>query len=181
MMAEFTSFFVVREPLERLVAAFRNKLQNITTNHDGLHFYNNYARNIISKYRKPKHLDKEESHFNEPTFQEFVDYLLDVDPHSYDEHWKPISIFCDVCHLKFKYILRYENFQKEISAFLDHLKRTNSIPKSFSLLWENRLMTDASVTKTYLSQLTTESLRNLVKIYQHDFELFGYDKSTYLH
>lgn len=81
---------VVRHPFERILSAYRDKLENsqIGREHGTLHFYNTYGQPIVSRYRqggnktnirdilKPNQyywdLSKPEPTGIEPTFEEFV-------------------------------------------------------------------------------------------------------------
>ncbi|KAJ8874790.1 hypothetical protein PR048_022679 [Dryococelus australis] len=81
---------VVRHPLERLLSAYRDKLENVKTGHEHgtLHYYSKYGRRIVSKYRRGGNSTKSwkllrpDQHYwspdkprpsgVEPTFLEFV-------------------------------------------------------------------------------------------------------------
>jgi len=165
------SFLVVREPMARLVAAYRNKLTNLSSNHDGEYFYRHYARNIIAKYRTGV------SNLTEPTFLEFVDYLLNTKPALYDEHWQPIVNYCQICRLSYKYVLKYERFQEEIDALLHILEGS----KTKSLIpWMNKSLSSENLVKKYLNILPESKKRSLLQIYKLDYILFQYDFDIYL-
>jgi hypothetical protein len=70
----------VRHPFERLLSAFRDKLENknIGLEHGVEHFYMSYGRKIVQKYRN------DSSKRLEPTFPEFVTYLIKEDPIRYN-------------------------------------------------------------------------------------------------
>ncbi|XP_018018185.1 carbohydrate sulfotransferase 14 [Hyalella azteca] len=112
--------------------------------------------------------------FRDPTFPEFVQYLLATDIEKYDEHWKPIYLYCHVCQVRYKYIISYENLQDEVSAFIKHLKVQGILAQKFCLSNENQSGTSADVVQRYLSLLSAETRRKLKQKYERDFDLFGY-------
>ena len=48
----------------------------------------------------------------EPSFVEFVSYLVETPLTHYDEHWKPIFLLCPPCHFKFDVIVKMETFAR---------------------------------------------------------------------
>jgi chondroitin 4-sulfotransferase 11 len=66
---------IVRHPFERLLSAFRDKLENkdVGLEHGVKHFYLSYGRKIVQLYRNGS------SDRPEPTFREFVTYLIKDD------------------------------------------------------------------------------------------------------
>ncbi|XP_064092574.1 carbohydrate sulfotransferase 11-like isoform X1 [Macrobrachium nipponense] len=191
-------FLFVRHPFQRLVSAYRNKLEDSYKEEDGQYFYNNYGRNMVAKFRvnekkenqkalssqnaqDDKDSDPTEAEFRrEPTFVEYVDYLINTDVTSYDEHWKPIWLQCHVCDFDYDYIIKYENFEEEIGLFINILKGNGQLPSTFALQWENRGGTSANVTRQYLKQISDRKLWRLYEKYRHDFGYFGYTMEDYL-
>lgn len=235
------SFFFVRHPFERLVTAYRSKLEHTSGQHDGDYFYGLYGRKIVAKYRKlvdvvvHRNLKRVEFRGNslienydslgsveenkisvkevtqsgelfvgrgegpkrnidnnvigdrhqqpltrDPTFEEFVDYLLDTDPNQYDEHWMPAALYCDVCRLKYQFILKYEDFKLENEQFIRYLVAKGVLPKDFVIKWENKIGTDSSVAKRYMALIEPNKLKKLITKFEHDFRLFQYDPYSIL-
>lgn len=179
-MLSSMSFFFVRHPFERIVSAYRNKLEDSSNEHDGKYFYKNYGRKIVKTYRKNKNVKFKK----EPTFVEFIDYLIGTDINSYDEHWKPIWLYCSVCEFTYDYIIKYEHFEDEINYFIDHLKVMKYLPQNFKLSWENRGNTKTKsskdVTKEYFSALDNEKILKLYEKYKQDFYYFGYSLESFV-
>ena len=82
-----TSFVISRHPFTRIVSAFRNKFQADTRIEEG----------FIRRYRK-KICVAARGEWNEgdpdPSFAEFVRYLIKTKVEKYDEHWQLISRRC---------------------------------------------------------------------------------------
>ena len=74
-----------------------------------------YGSDIVEKYRE-KYLRKypENQLFKrkEPSFVEFIDYLLDTPVENYDEHWKPQYLLCPPCHFNFDVIAKMDTFDR---------------------------------------------------------------------
>ncbi|RXG69990.1 Carbohydrate sulfotransferase 11 [Armadillidium vulgare] len=183
------SFLVVRHPFERLVSAFENKLINIQNNHDKEWFYKKYIKKIITNYRQksnnsPQDTDtksvrevRKETEYEEPTFEEFINYLLDINVQNFDDHWKPISIICHICSFNYDYVLKYEYFQQEIQALIQHFKDTGYLPQRFKIPWDNKVKNRTKTKdriKKYFRTLSKEKIESLYNIYKTDFLYFDY-------
>lgn len=182
-------FLFVRHPFDRLVSAYRNKLEDSYAQDDGAYFYKTYGKHIVERFRLHRKRNIKETDDNllkseggykrEPTFLEFVDYLLHTDPADYDEHWRPVVIHCHVCLFHFDYIIKYENFGDEIDFLVAMLQEEGRLPRSFHLGWENKGGTDKDTTIRYLKQLNEKQMTGLFKKYQLDFLYFGYNTDGY--
>ena len=154
------AFIIVRHPLTRLASAFRNKLQSDTRT--GEYFIEAYARIISIKARGSWTAGDPD-----PTFPEFVKYLIKSKPKFFDEHWMPISLRCRVCQVSFDYILHYEDLQSDWAQFL----REVNITEDIRLPWDNR--GEASYS-SYYHNITRDDLESLYDKYEADFLMFGY-------
>ncbi|XP_037796317.1 carbohydrate sulfotransferase 11-like [Penaeus monodon] len=184
-------FLFVRHPLERVVSAYRNKLEDSYASSDGEYFYRTYSRSIVQRFRQRKkfkdlpHADTDdnpgdgEDYRREPTFEEFVDYLINTEVVDYDEHWKPMWLQCHVCDLEYDYIIKYEAFQEESEYFMRLLKERKHLPESFAIRWENKGGTDREATLEYLGRISEHKLWLLYAKYQQDFNFFGYTMEGY--
>ena len=82
-----TTFFITRHPLARLASAYRNKLQPDTRMEE--YFIKTYGR-AISEAARGSWREGDP----DPTFREFVRYLIKTEVKMYDEHWQPIALRC---------------------------------------------------------------------------------------
>ena len=82
-----TSFVITRHPFSRIVSAYRNKFQTDTRIEE--QFIRKYSRNIGIAAR---------GEWNEgdpdPSFADFVKYLISTNVEQYNEHWQLISLRC---------------------------------------------------------------------------------------
>ncbi|KAK7866837.1 hypothetical protein R5R35_006014 [Gryllus longicercus] len=176
------SFLIVRHPLERLLSAYRDKME-YSLPHT---FHQKLGTEIILKYRTsppkffPQGRKSSRRNTRWPTFPEFVRYL--VDEHrkgqSFDMHWTPIAEFCTPCQVRFDVIAKFETLQED-QNYLIHLAHLQKIIKP---QWKNpaKGRTTKEVVAGYYSQLTKIQIFQLYNIYKYDFELFGYTLDGYM-
>ncbi|XP_037811560.1 carbohydrate sulfotransferase 11 [Lucilia sericata] len=175
------SFLFVRDPFERIVSGYRNKLEGGKNT-----YYKTLARRIISKFRKHPIAGGGRSKSG-PTFNEFVQYLIDQHEQGkqFDEHWSPIYSFCTPCSINFTIIGKVETFNRD-SEFIIRQAGLESLllgtlPKTLSRKIGNLskgARTNISLEK-YFAEINRSTLDQLLKIYKLDFELFDYDYTKY--
>ncbi|KDR09457.1 Carbohydrate sulfotransferase 11 [Zootermopsis nevadensis] len=176
------AFLIVRHPLERLLSAYRDKIQ-FSLPHT---LHQKLGNEIILKYRKNKQKVKGSRNKSTPkkprwpTFSEFVQYLVNVqqkgDP--FDMHWAPITHFCTPCQVDFDIIMKFETLQED-QNYLIHQAGLQDIIRPE---WKNpaKGCTTTELVTSYYSQLTRAQILQLYHIYRYDFELFGYTLDGYL-
>ena len=192
------AFVIVRHPFERLVSAFRDKLER--THRSNAYYYEKYGKHIVKEFRDRAVTTLGANFFSQannfgallavpgnrrpdatlPSFWEFVKYILHSTlPVPMDEHWMPIYQYCSICEehhrAMYNYILRFEDIGTEQSAFARHLNwRGHGI--NFAHINQNRPdgMSSYEVTQLYFSLLSDDDIKNLYKMYGPDFLLFDY-------
>ncbi|XP_072385912.1 carbohydrate sulfotransferase 11-like [Diabrotica undecimpunctata] len=168
------SFLVARHPLERLLSAYRDKLQYALphTHHKKL------GNEIIMKYRYKKNKKLSPTQ-RSPTFSEFVEYLVDSvkNREQLDMHWAPIVEFCTPCMFNFQVIAHVETLQEDQMYLIKIAKLEHLIQPE----WKNagRGATQNQIGR-YYSELTRSQIFQLYHIYRYDFELFNYSLHGYL-
>ncbi|KAK4029950.1 carbohydrate sulfotransferase 11 isoform X1 [Daphnia magna] len=178
LLKEAKKWMVVRHPFERILSAYRDKLENSTIGreHGTLHFYEKYGRKIVAKYRKAT--DNQDETRIEPTFAEFVSYLIDTDLTLYaDDHWIPYYLFCTPCLINYDVIIQFETLQEDVQLLL------NLIGEKRGPSWKHSASVGRSKTeliRSYYGQLSRETIGKLHDKYRIDFELFGYSIDGYL-
>jgi chondroitin 4-sulfotransferase 11 len=149
VLAASISFLVVRDPFERLVSAYRNKLEG-----DRNKYYKLLGQQIVKKFRR-KHKKRTKS--SGPSFREFIQFIVQHHKSGgrLDEHFSPIYTFCSVCSINFTLIAKMETFQRDTDyiirqAGLDSLL-LNKLPKKHRLQTiQNRAKSDTKeVTPRY--------------------------------
>ncbi|XP_066582649.1 carbohydrate sulfotransferase 9-like [Prorops nasuta] len=163
---------IVRHPLERLLSAYRDKLENMINRE---YYYKRFGRYIAYKYHESR---KENETSLEPTFKEFLQYI--VDEKYFDEHWAPYYSTCIPCTINYDFILKLETLDEDEKFLIQETglvyeldlhevsKVKNSNPNG---------ITNEEVVVKYLKNIPASLLQKLDKIYDKDFKLFNYESS----
>ncbi|XP_014230650.1 carbohydrate sulfotransferase 11-like [Trichogramma pretiosum] len=194
---------IVRHPFERLLSAYRDKLENSVAGreHGTLHFYKKFGSKIVAKFRDENVSPPREDQFVrvpgkpepagvEPTFREFVEYLVNTDLANYgDDHWMPYYLFCTPCLVDYDFIAKVETLARDqayvihrlgldeaIKPRWQHAVGSSSNASSSSSPSINRV---SDLAKIYFGQLTQRQLRKLHDKFRLDLELFGYSAEEY--
>ncbi|KAL1007413.1 hypothetical protein UPYG_G00086470 [Umbra pygmaea] len=168
----YTKVLFVREPLERLVSAFRDKFENPNS-----YYHPVFGKPIISKYRvnASKAALRTGSGV---TFQEFMQYLLDVHrPVGMDIHWEPASQLCSPCLLDYDFIGKFETIDEEASFLLHRTgaPRNLTFPR-FKDRNPEAERTSTHLTHRYFAQLSTSERQRAYDFYYMDYLMFNYSK-----
>ncbi|XP_078120195.1 carbohydrate sulfotransferase 12-like isoform X3 [Sander vitreus] len=117
-----------------------------------------------------------------PTFQQFITYLLDPETEResiFNEHWRQVFVshgtvyrLCHPCQVKYDFIGRLETLDTDAEHLLKLLEVDDML--RFPLGARNR--TAASWERDWFAQIPITMRRELYKLYEPDFELFGYPK-----
>ncbi|XP_053662061.1 carbohydrate sulfotransferase 11 [Anopheles marshallii] len=172
---ESISFIIVRHPFERLVSAYKDKIQYALPNSH----HHKLGNRIIQKYRKTVN-GKPSSLLKYPTFSEFVNYLLDEIKHPHfeiDMHWVPVTHFCTPCFFHYDVIAKFETLEED-QNYLISIGHLDSVIKP---QWKNAgkgAHTNDMLMK-FFSELDAAQIRGLYDYYRFDFELFGYSAKGY--
>ncbi|XP_034942845.1 carbohydrate sulfotransferase 11-like [Chelonus insularis] len=179
---------IVRHPFERLLSAYRDKLENSVAGreHGTLHFYRKYGAMIVKKYRAKNLTSQKTNEYIrkegvpapagiEPTWQEFVDYLIDTDLANYgDDHWMPYYLYCTPCSLNYSIIAKVETLQQDQMFIIKKLGEEDQIqPK-----WRHS-GGEMNASKIYFRQLDRGRIDKLYKKFKLDFEMFDYSLEEY--
>ncbi|CAK9802330.1 Carbohydrate sulfotransferase 11 [Anthophora quadrimaculata] len=169
MLATYDKLIVVRHPLERLLSAYRNKLE---AKHEksSRYFQTRFGKKIIRRYR---HNATEESlrKGDDVTFREFVEFVTDDSSNeTRNEHWKPIYELCQPCLVNYNLVSKYESLVEDATEVLERMG-VESV--SFPTKPANSEPTARKLEK-YYSTLTYKQLRKLANLYKLDLRLFDY-------
>ncbi|XP_076065933.1 carbohydrate sulfotransferase 14-like [Oratosquilla oratoria] len=164
-----TTMLITRHPVDRLIASYRHTLEDAKKNYQG---YVKYGKRISRMMRQG------ETHWKsrEPTFREFVQYLLERDIRYFDDEWQPLTRRCTPCHIPFNVILQYETLWNDAHYAWGQTPSVKPINTTDYVTYS--LTPDSKV--KYVSQLTSKELMSLYHRYQLDFDLFGYTLDDYL-
>lgn len=147
--------------------------------HGTFHFYKKYGQKIVRKFRTDKTIQQ-----IEPTWEEFVRYLLATDLiHYSDDHFILAYYTCTPCIVNYDIIAKVETYNRDQQYIIQKLGLEGIIKPR----WNHRLQNSQNnidsrkaLIKAYFSKLTKSQIKGLYKKYWFDFELFGYDYKEFL-
>ena len=172
----YYTFLFVRHPFERLISAYRNKL--LQPYPDDHYYLNTLGKRIVRTYRKSSTRTS-----NTCTFAEFIEFLINKaakeGSKSFDEHWKPQTLLCDICHTRFDFIGKYETLVEDSRIILKDLKVSNKyqFPENRTDFYKSR---SSEIYQQYMRTVPRENIKKLYEIYKDDFDAFSYEASHFL-
>ncbi|KAF7667687.1 hypothetical protein LDENG_00052810 [Lucifuga dentata] len=164
-LKHYFKFMFVREPMERLLSAYRNKFGEIES------YQKKYGVEIVKRYRKSRAKDAPVNG-DDVTFPEFVRYLLDEDVERMNEHWMPMYNLCQPCAITYDFIGSYENLERDADFVLQHIGAPPDIHFPERQTWYKPVTTETL--HYYVCSLPQKLLKELLPKYILDFSLFTY-------
>ena len=120
----YKKFMVVRHPLERLVSAFRDKLEPPVDYKSQLLFPHKLKIDILNMYKRLEYLrwKRAKGTFNlTVTFPDFVDYFIQQSPDDLNEHFRPSLAICYPCAVQYSFYPNFRNLSTDIPTMVDQL------------------------------------------------------------
>ncbi|XP_056623143.1 carbohydrate sulfotransferase 10 isoform X3 [Triplophysa dalaica] len=177
----YFKFFIVRDPFERLISAFKDKF--VKNPRFEPWYKHDIAPAIIRKYRK-RHSDDAES--VGLRFEDFVRYLGDgPGRHHLDRqfgdhviHWLTYTDLCAPCDISYNVVGHHETLEHDApyilkSAGIANLVSYPNIPPGITHYNRTKV-------ENYFTGIGKRDVRHLYALYQGDFSLFGYPRPDFL-
>ena len=161
MLKNYFTFLFVRDPLERVLSAYKDKFAK-----NNKYFHQAYGRDIIKRYR-PNASKQTLNTGSGVTFPEFTRHV--VETQSRNEHWQAFDKLCHPCAVNYDFIGRFENLYEEAS----YLIKKAGIDDRVSSDSFHSSNTSADMLH-YYSQIPKERILQMAKIYESDYKMFGY-------
>ncbi|XP_038248047.1 carbohydrate sulfotransferase 9 isoform X1 [Dermochelys coriacea] len=166
----YTKTIFVRDPMERLVSAFRDKFE-----HPNSYYHPVFGKAIIKKYR----LNAREEALKTGSgvkFEEFVRYLLDSQrPVGMDIHWEQISKLCHPCLINYDFIGKFETLEEDANYFLQLIGAPADLKfPNFKDRHSSDERTNMEVVRQYLKELSGSERQLTYDFYYLDYLMFNY-------
>lgn len=165
-LSKTKKFLIVRHPLERLLSAYRDKLEHMQGRE---YYYKRFGRRIALKYRQ----SGDNATRLEPTFAEFLRFI--ANEKYFDEHWTPYYRTCEPCALHYDYILKVETLDRDQNFLIQDTKLSNYL---YEVRHPGNINPHGTTTRKILDQYIAGIPRSLLdqiyKIYENDYKLFNY-------
>ena len=154
MLKSYYKFLFVRDPFERLLSAYRDKMANPGNQH-----YRPKANNILKFFR---------SNLTVPTFTMFLKSLVHTPPRMYDIHWRPYDVMCNPCHVNYDVIGKLETLESDVGCVTSQLNMTSWFPLPGSA------RSTFDLVGAYFRSVPETVMADVEKAYGHDAAMFGY-------
>lgn len=125
IMKKSFKFIMYRNPLERLLSAYRSKIRRyplVGLKKDIPHY--NWLRRRIFAYTHPNEYKHWILHAGKPkvniSFVDFIDYWLTYDLSS-DEHFRTIFSLCEPCRIYYNYYGNFKTFDSDASVLISRI------------------------------------------------------------
>ncbi|XP_050527659.1 carbohydrate sulfotransferase 11 isoform X2 [Daktulosphaira vitifoliae] len=167
MLGTYTKFLFVRHPFERLLSAYRNKLEQ--RHESSRYFQSRFGRRIVKRYRVNA---SERSLLNgdDVTFPEFASFVADTRDHVFNEHWASIDKLCKPCAVNYDFIGKHESLFSDSDYFLKHV--VGAIDVKFPRGPDTNTSTQL---KKYYNSLDHNAIVKLYNTFELDFKFFDYN------
>ncbi|KAM9297003.1 carbohydrate sulfotransferase 9-like [Gastrophryne carolinensis] len=170
LLANYTKVMFTRDPLQRVVSAYRDKFLH----HDDV----KYSRTVAQRIREKLGIDVNST--DNITFQQFIRFIVEEDPQERDIHWKPMYQLCDPCNVHYDVIGSFDTLKRDA----DYVLRTIGAPEDMT--YPNLKhhsedgRTNHNITRQYLDMLPPDLLGKLLNLYSIDFSMFEYEEYGHL-
>ncbi|XP_030426169.1 carbohydrate sulfotransferase 10 isoform X1 [Gopherus evgoodei] len=173
----YFKFFIVRDPFERLISAFKDKFVHNPRFEPW--YRHEIAPGIIRKYRKNR------TEIRGLQFEDFVRYLgdpnhrwLDVQFGDHIIHWVTYVELCAPCEITYSVVGHHETLEDDApyilkEAGIDHLVSYPTIPPGITVYNKTKV-------ERYFSGISKRDIRRLYARFEGDFKLFGYREPDFL-
>lgn len=170
-LKSYKKFVFVRNPLDRLISAYKNKLSKKFSYSP--YFQKRFGRFIAQKYRKNPSKNATKLG-NDVTITEFFRYL--ADPNNYDkfnEHWTPQVDLCQPCSIHYDFIGHYEDIDREANYVIENFAGDSKLkfPSGHEMPCEG---CSRKRMKEYLTKVPKDNIKSVIKVFKRDFNIFGY-------
>ncbi|KAM6455142.1 carbohydrate sulfotransferase 9 isoform 1-T2 [Liasis olivaceus] len=166
----YTKIIFVRDPMERLVSAFRDKFE-----HPNSYYHPVFGKAIIKKYRL--NADREALTTGSGVkFKEFIQYLLDPHrPLGMDTHWEQINKLCYPCNINYNFIGKFETLEQDANYFLRLIDAPDElIFPHFKDRHSTDKRTNSEVVRQYLAEIPATERQQVYDFYDLDYLMFNY-------
>ena len=164
-LREYYKFMFVREPLVRLLSAYKDKFMLNNTS-----FHKSYGRKIVKHTRKNAAAN---SKGDDVSLKEFLQYVTESRVEDMNEHWMPFYELCQPCAVSYDFIGSFENLEADATQVLKELNVNEqvSFPKQQKYYQAGG---SGYVKSKKFADVSSDVLRKALRKYSLDYKMFSY-------
>nr|XP_039250366.1 uncharacterized protein LOC120328046 [Styela clava] len=165
-----SSFRIIltRHPFGRLISAWNQKFLKTS----------NYWTTLLKTYKVMLNYKKDIVKDHAMSFKDLATYIANIHGNGryFDMHFHPISKICELCEYDYTYILKAESVDQDEPWLMKRLNLTDvTIRKRNMAIGGSLINNNPKVNiKKYMSMLPPTVVQKLYKLYEADFDYFGY-------
>ncbi|XP_077984734.1 carbohydrate sulfotransferase 14-like [Glandiceps talaboti] len=170
-LKNYYKFMFVREPLSRLLSAYRNKFGEKFED-----FIRRYGKYIVRRYRPDAGPAPQG---DDVTFTEYVQYLTEANLNQMDIHWMPMHELCQPCIINYDFVGNFENLDEDV----DHVLKTTGAAEVVHFPKRQRYYhpTSQDMVEEEYMKVPEQYIDELIAKYVMDFALFSYPIQKFDH
>lgn len=124
MVKTYYKVIFIRHPLERLLSAYRDKIEPpLDTLSMKFPYY--LKREILETYRSQEYshwLSANASYSLHISFPEFIRYVVDYPNNALNPHLRPQISICHPCRIKYNYYGNFKTMNQDVAMVMDKIK-----------------------------------------------------------
>ena len=167
-LKEYHKFMFVREPLARLLSAYKDKFMLNNTS-----FHKSYGRKIVKKVRKNAHAN---SKGDDVTLKEFLQYIAESHVEDMNEHWMPFYELCQPCVVSYDFIGSFENLEADANQVLKKLNVDEQVSFPRQQKYYQEGGKGYAPKKITAKDVSSKLLTKVLRKYAKDYDMFSYPR-----
>lgn len=170
----YWKFMIVRNPLERLLSAFINKLSSpLKKSSKTLSTFELHKRSIMEKYHPEKlkqWVEGDEVETVRLDFETYLQWIIDTPNQKLNEHFAPIVELAQPCRIRYHFYGNFKLYASDMTAIIAKLGVPQEWYINKSNHKEGRETSDKMV--TFYSTVRREVKEQLIQAFSDDLEFY---------
>lgn len=169
----YRKYVILRHPLERLVAAYRDKLSAPLIRSPKRKYFELLKHNILLQYHPNAHR-MWQSNSNHPNvfvpFEAFIHFIVDSNDEELNEHFQTQLTVCKPCLMQYNFYGDFRNYSRDAMKILQQF--TSDVSGFTSSGYHKPAMETRALLQMYYSQLSSALKEALAHKWQLELEFY---------
>jgi len=175
--SSLTSIVFARDPMSRLVSAWKDKIDRI---YGHQYYFNKFTKNILKIFHPDLPIletQKEAADLGlKVSFKQFVTWISRGN-YKADSHWTPITQACNVCGMHYNFIGHQEDFQEDVTSLLKILTNQSDYQDEH---FGPRNSYSKDSTEDWYEDIPCDVMKIIFHLYKADYTAFSYSIPDWL-